>query len=145
VMQSAPFISSRFPVQKPTLSSRWLPVGPCGLGTPLQESLPSYLNRLARAHSLPVATFLSGELAPLLSPGADCRSVSNYLRKASRYLLLGDGLASRVATHAAQLTLIPQVAALVHSHIAKSLGWTRDVRDYVAWCPACFRKWDRDH
>lgn len=142
-MQSAPFISSTF-VPKPTPSSRWLPVAPRGLGTPLQESLPSYLNRLARAHSLPVTTFLSGELAPLLSPGANYRSVSNYLGKASRYLLLGDGLASRVAAHVAQLTLIPEVTTLVHAHIAKCLGWTRDVRGHVAWCPECFREWERD-
>src|SRR3954464_9302094 len=143
-MQCAPFISSGFRVHKPTLASRWLPVAPRGLGTPLQESLPSYLNRLARAHSLPVTTFLSGELAPLLSPGANYRAVSNYLGKASRYLLLGDGLASRIAVHVAQLTSIPQVTALVHAHIAEGLGWTRDVRDYVAWCPACFHEWNRD-
>src|SRR4051812_48256564 len=121
-MQSAPFISSEFPAQRPTLSSRWLPLAPRGLHTPLQESLPSYLNRLARAHSLPVTTFLSGEIAPLLIPGGNYRSVSNYIGRASRYLLLGDGLASRTADHVAQLTMIPQVTGLVHSHITKSLG-----------------------
>ncbi len=144
-MQSAPFVSSVFPVQNSTFSSRWLPVAPCGLGTPLQESLPSYLNRLARAHSLPVTTFLSRELSPLLNPDANYRSVSNYLGRASRYLLLGDGLASRVAVHVAQLTLIPQVTKLVPGHIAENLGWTRDIRDHVAWCPLCFREWDHNN
>jgi hypothetical protein len=144
-MKPVPFTSSVFPAVNPDVVSRCLPVRPCGLGTPLQESLPSYLNRLAQAHSLPVVTFLSGELAPLVSPGAHYHSVSNYLARSSRFLLLGGGLASRVAAHVGQLTAIAQVVALVHPLLAESLGWFRDLRGHLAWCPECFHDWSEAH
>jgi hypothetical protein len=115
------------------------------MGTPFQESLPSYLNRLAYVHRLPVATFVSREIVPLVSSLADRSQVSNYnyLGKGSRYLLLGDGLASKVAGHLARLTMVPQVFSLVHSYLAGVLRWTRDLREYAAWCPQCLLEWKK--
>ena len=143
-MPPTPFPSSAFPAQVSSTSSRCLPVPPRKLGAPLQESLPSYLNGLARAHALPVAAFLSEEIVPLISSATERSSVSNYLGKSSRFLLLGDGRACRVAAHLARLTALPQLTALVHPFLAGSLGWTRDLRDHVAWCPRCFAEWSRN-
>jgi hypothetical protein len=128
-------------MQAAPVASRCLPLPPCGLGTPLQESLPSYINRLAGVHALPVSTFFSRELVPLIASPADRSLVSNYFGNSSRYLLLGDGLASKVAAHLARLNAVPQVTALVHPYLAGSLGWTRDLRGQVAWCPECFVEW----
>jgi hypothetical protein len=142
-MQPTPFPSSAFPTQAVPVASRCLPLLPCGLGTPFQESLPSYINRLARAHALAVSTFLSRELVPLISSATEYSPVSNYLGRGSRYLLLGNGLASEIAAQLARLTLVPQVTALVHPYLAGSLGWTRDLREHVAWCPQCFVEWNQ--
>ena len=108
---------------------------------PLQESLPSYINRLASVHALPVSTFFARELVPLIASPSDRSLVSNYFGKSSRYLLLGDGLASKIAAHLARLTAVPQVTALVHRYLAGSLGWTRDLRGQAAWCPECLVEW----
>jgi hypothetical protein len=140
-MQPPPFPALAFHAQVSPVPSRFLPLLPCGMGTPFQESLPSYLNRLAYAHQLPVATFVSREIVPLVSSPADRSQVSNYLGKGSRYLLLGDGLASKVAGHLARLTMVPQVSGLVHSCLAGALRWTRDLREYAAWCPKCLLEW----
>jgi hypothetical protein len=140
-MQSTPFPALAFPAQFSPVPSRLLPLQPCGLGTPFQESLPGYLNRLAYAHRLPVATFVSREIVPLVSSSADRPQVSNYLGKGSRYLLLGDGLALKVAGHLARLSMVPQVSGLVHSCLAGALRWTRDLREYAAWCPQCLLEW----
>src|SRR5438874_1897693 len=92
--------------------SRLLPLSPREVGTPMQESLPSYLNRLAAAHSLPVPTFLSHEILPV-TPERGHILVSNCLRHYSRLLLVGGGLASKVADRVSDSTGLGFISALV--------------------------------
>jgi hypothetical protein len=101
------------------------------------ESLPSYINRMADAHAMTVAMFLSSEIMPALELSGNSPP-SNYLAWNSKFLLLGDRLADKVANRLASLTGLPDVARLVHPHFGHSLGWTRDLREFSAWCPEYF-------
>jgi len=130
-----------FPPPPSAAPTRCLPMAPLGVGTSLQESLPSYINRLADAHEMSVVTFLSNEVMPGLDLATNTPP-SNYLGTGSRFLFLGERLAVKVAKRLASLTGVPEVTALVHHHLSGSLGWTRDFRDYSAWCPECFAEWD---
>jgi hypothetical protein len=110
-----------------SVSSRCFPLSPCGVGTLLQESLPSYLTRLAHAHHISVAVFCSREL---------------LLPTRSAYLL-GRPLhlhtpALATANRLAILTSHPDVRALVPPYLSTTLSFRNDLRQHVAWCPKCF-------
>jgi len=139
--------SDHFPLDftPPTVSvlpSRCLPLLPCGLGTPFQESLPSYLNRLAMAHGLSVAALFSSEIVPTLEQDRRPWTIATYLHHNSACLLFGQRGALQVAAHVAHLTGVPQVSSLVHPFLASFLG---GARRSAVWCPQCFAEWSREN
>lgn len=64
-LQPAPMLDLTLPAMP--LRSRLYPLKPIGVGTPLVESLTSYLTRLAYAHCVPVTKLAEVEIAPLLN------------------------------------------------------------------------------
>lgn len=107
-----------------------------GLGTGLHESLPSYLDRLARLHGVRNGPFFLNEVHPKRVP-----SSGSLLSGHSRGILVGNGYAERIASSVALLTGVPEVAGLVQPILSRRVGWYKNTRPRAAWCPLCFADW----
>src|SRR6266567_407215 len=89
-LQPKPF--EQWKVDRPAvpLRSRFCPIEPCGIRSPLVEGLSSYLVRLSEAHAVSVSDFILEELSamalPDLSRVARCRAPSQI-----GYLINGFG------------------------------------------------------
>lgn len=68
------------------LHSRLYHLNPLGIGTPLVESLTSYLARLAEAHSVHPRDLLMNELTPYLSQLVHCATGQLKAGAMSRFL-----------------------------------------------------------
>lgn len=118
-------------------STRLLKINPLGIGTPLQECLPSYMDRLAEAHGLKNSTFLVREVSSTFTNpftarhGAQCL----YVRKYSQSLLVANEGTSRVSDFLALNTGSPAVKLLAQPVLSKRIKI--HTRDLVAWCPEC--------
>jgi transcriptional regulator with XRE-family HTH domain len=128
-------------VSVPTLYHSYLNhLPPIGLGTPLVESLTSYIARLAASHTMNVGTLLRCEVARLLDKkyiGANLQSISpapgalNGIGAMSKDLICAlEGLTLRQDLHS--LTM------LNFSEVIPSRGLLRSVK---AWCPLCYQSW----
>lgn len=124
--------------EKP-LCTRFFPLAPQGLGTGLQESLPSYLDRLARLHAVRNGPFVWHEIHPCnSSPGALLGTHSCEM------LLAGSRVAQQVASFVAISTGASEVAGLVQPALARCLYlYHNNIRPKAAWCPLCFSDWSR--
>jgi ribosomal protein S27E len=122
--------------QREPQCTRFFGLAPRGLGTGLHESLPSYLDRLARLHSVRNGPFLVNEVHPKPVP-----SSGSLLSRHSRGMLIGNSYAERIASAVALSTGVPEVAGLVQSTLSRHLGWYKNTRPRAAWCPLCFADW----
>jgi TniQ len=121
--------------QKP-ICTRFFALAPCGVGTALQESLPSYLDRLARLHSVPNGSFFLNEVHPKPVP-----SSGSLLGEHSRSMLLGNNYSERIASFVARSTGVPEVAGLGQPILSRCLGWFKNTQPKAGWCPLCFADW----
>ena len=121
------------------LCTRLFALAPCGLRSGLHESLPSYLDRLARLHSVPDGPFLLNEVHPKPVP-----SSGSLLGRQSARLLVGNGYAQRTASAVARLTGVGEVAGLVQPLLSEHLSWYKNTRRCAAWCPRCFCDWTKN-
>lgn len=118
--------------------SRLYPLSPLGLGSPLGESLTSYIARLAEAHSVPTGVFVARELLPHYGRG--------YLPKNRTVLWF---------THAKtfngvngwgrdMLAVVQRLTTRQDLQLLTMLPWAEAVsvrgllRNRRAWCPTCF-------
>ncbi len=116
----------------PLSTSVLFPLAPLGLGTPLVESLTSYLKRLAHAHHLKVA-----DLMTFCSTQTDARVLPSTLQKLSRIDGMTDsGQAWSVLLQ--QLTGRAEVICLTMNYWQSQLNPYRILRQHHAWCPQCF-------
>lgn len=119
--------------------SRLFGLVPCGLDTGLQESLPSYLDRLARLHGIRNFAFMWHEIHTSDSPqharfGASSRGI----------MLSGSRQAERIASLVAMSTGVRAVADLIQPALARCISLHGSgVRPKAAWCPLCFSDWAR--
>ena len=119
---------------------------PIGMGTPLVESLSSYMTRLAEAHSIFPGVLISKVIGPRVPGYALVKRPHGLFREggARSTLFNGVGLPARRAVQALAtltlrtdlryLTLLPLAAVLPRS--AKGL-----IRLTKAWCPVCYEEW----
>lgn len=121
--------------------SRLYPLAPLGLGTPLVESLTSYLTRLAQAHGVTAETLAAAEIAPLVD-----KSVAAARAKFSidSYHLNGlEGWTTLTLAALARLTRRPDLAFLTMHPWRQVLARQNLLRPHLAWCPACYRQWQQ--
>lgn len=129
--------------------SRLYALNPIGLGTPLVESLTSYVMRLADAHSLTPMALLSGECLPSLRPSfyekgklLYCHLNNDWWQYAARTL---NGLNQATwswVTLLERLTLrkdLSHLTLLPWQPVLSSRGLMRYER---AWCPQCYADWE---
>lgn len=113
---------------------------PIGVGTPLVESLTSYIARLAASHTMNVGTLLEREVSRLI----DKKCGATHLLSISRFLGAVNGVGSTsqdLVWALAQLTLhqdLHLLTMLSFSDVIPSRNLFRAVR---AWCPFCYQKW----
>ena len=133
------------PISMPPRSPLYV-LQPIGMGTPLVESLSSYMARLAEAHSVFPGVLISKVIGPRAPGYALAKRPHGLFREggARSTLFNGVGLPARRAVQALAtltlrtdlqyLTLLPLAAVLPRS--AKGL-----IRLTKAWCPVCYEEW----
>lgn len=118
---------------------------PCGLGTVWQESLTSYLNRLAWRHHVPPRHLVAQEIVPYLNTGYTRHQLGPFSRESALSINGNETAAWEWATILERLTKRSDL------HLLTLLWWVGDLRTsrffriQPAWCPLCYAEWkDRD-
>ena len=120
---------------------------PIGIGTPLVESLTSYIGRLAAAHAVSMGILSTKEFGPRVSKvrgtgqhHGNPASYSTFLYDA--HILNGIGRCTE--------RWVPMIEALTgqpNLHLLTALTWKQVIsaqgllRTRRAWCPACYAEW----
>ncbi len=115
--------------------TRFFSLAPCGFGTSLQESFPSYIERLAQLHAVPVRVFLRRELFGC----ADWRRF--HVQHHITDLLIGTPEVQRFASLTARETGVPEVEGLVNLPLLRDFRRERMLKKKFAWCPRCLSDW----
>ncbi len=131
--------------------SRLYSLEPIGVGTPLTESLSSYLTRLAQEHCVTPKKLIMGEIAPsilgdkyqsemlsknvsTLFGNSDAKPAINGMRDMTRSLTVA----------LESLTLredLRYLSFLAWKGIIKERGL---FRQHKAWCPQCLEQWQQE-
>jgi hypothetical protein len=127
--------------------SRLYHLEPVGVGSPMVESLTSYLIRLAEAHSLYLRTLVTDEILPRLNRShlyRDKRPVYDHLTrfwKQSPTLNGTSATSSNWVQALEQLTLRRDLRFLTMLTLGDVLSPRGLLRRTQAWCPACYHEW----
>lgn len=124
--------------------SRLYNIEPIGIGSPIIESLTSYVIRLAEAHSITPGLLMGKVITPLLN--------KHYLTKTANRggggLYKSASSLNGIKTTAKDLVASLEVLNLRNDfHLLTMLTWsdvfpTRGLlRAHKAWCPICLQKW----
>ena len=112
--------------------SRLYALEPIGRGTPLVESLSSYIIRLAEAHAVSVVDLVQGELSPFLES-------SLYIPTRVTYVINGVGETARRWVRAVEtVTLRSDLRGFTLFSLAPAVPDTFLFRTTRAWCPECY-------
>lgn len=124
--------------------SRLYHIKPIGVGSPMVESLTSYITRLAEDHSLPLdKLFLQEILLHLNTLKRDYtvpKDLKRFLQISSSMNGVSD-MASNQVCALEHLTLrsdIRYLTMLIWADVLPSRGLIRHTR---AWCPSCYEEW----
>ena len=118
---------------------------PCGLGTPFQERLTSYINRLAGLHHVSPQHFVAQELVPCLSHSYSRQQLSAFSWSGAMSINGNGPLAREWATILENLTKRSDLHLLTSQSWVGDLPSPRLLREKPAWCPVCFAEWkDRE-
>ncbi|MDZ8069099.1 MAG: TniQ family protein [Nostoc sp. DedQUE08] len=117
---------------------------PIGIGTPMIESLTSYVTRLAHSHGVFVNTLLSRIVNPLLqqtfiknSTGRGLKAFFNRSHALNGYGIMATDFVE-VLNH---LTLHNQLELLTLIPFSNILVTKGLLRPHKAWCPICYQHW----
>ena len=116
----------------PLSTSILYPLMPLGVGTPLVESLTSYLKRLAHTHHVKVA-----DLVRFCGTQTNAQVLLSTLQKLSRI----DGITTSAQSWSellSTLTCREEVICLTMNYWRSLLNPYRILRQYHAWCPLCY-------
>jgi hypothetical protein len=123
--------------------SRLFHLTPIGVGTPLVESLTSYISRLAIAHSVTTGTLVTRDISHTIMEGAIPIDLCTGYVAVKR---AGEGVNSLTPTardwaNALQkLTLRRDIVPLTMLHWAELIHPVGLMRERKAWCPACYQE-----
>ncbi|WP_197047434.1 TniQ family protein [Planktothrix serta] len=120
---------------------------PIGVGTPMVESLTSYMTRLAHSHGVFVSTLLSRVVNPLLQrtfiKNYTSRGLEPFFNRS--HTLNGYGtIATDFIEVLNQLTLSNNLKFLTLSPFSNILVTKGLLRPYKAWCPICYKRWKQN-
>ena len=122
--------------------SRLYCLEPIGIGTPLVESLTSYVNRLAEAHNIPVKTLIAKEIAPFIDVSyvgsrTSVQVYNKFIRAINGFGVIATAWvkALEIQTKRGDLCFLTM------------LQWSNVITDRCllrktqAWCPQCYNDW----
>ncbi len=127
--------------------SRLYSLEPIGVGSPMVESLTSYLARLAEEHSVYPRVLIIDEIAPNLKEFhlyQDGHLVHNHLTAFWQESTILNGITSgtRAWIQALErLTLRSNLCFLTMLTFAEVIPPRKLLRRTRAWCPACYEEW----
>ncbi len=120
---------------------------PIGIGTPLVESLTSYISRLANAHSVLLRTLVTDEILPNLIRThlyQQDQPVYDHLTTFWKQSAMLNGTCSTASNWVQtmeQLTQRNDLRFLTMLAFANVLSWRGLIRRTQAWCPMCYEEW----
>ena len=119
-------------------------LAPQGIGSPLVESLSSYLTRLAQAHTVPPGALVRYIVAPRLDKAyldaASPNTISGFLR--ASYHMNGVGVMAQDWVDAlGALTLRSDLSSLTLRAWSEVAHERRLLISYKRWCPTCIAEW----
>lgn len=118
--------------------SRLYPLAPLGLGSPVSESLTSYIARLAEAHSVPTGLFVAHELLPGYGHPYLFKNRTVLWFKHARAFNGVNDWARKMLAVVERLTTRQDLQFLTMLPWAKAVSTRGLLRDQRAWCPTCF-------
>lgn len=133
--------------QRPRPHSRLYDLEPMGVGSPLVESLTSYVTRLAEAHSVAPLTLVTREILPAAAPPhvpVNGRWGYNQLTSIFQASAALNGVAGATQNWVRaleQLTGRSDLRFLTLLTFAQVLPVQALLRRRRAWCPLCYNRW----
>ncbi len=130
-------------IARPTCS-RLYGVEPIGVGTPMVESLTSYVIRVAAAHCVTLGTLVAAEIAPIINKGYLTQKKSGTISSA---FCCTAGIVNSYGITATEWVTAMQVLTLRQElRFLTIVGWNELfaknlVRKCRAWCPGCYEEW----
>ena len=128
--------------------SRLYHLAPIGVGTPMVESLTSYICRLAAAHSVTPWMLVTREVSPLASVstlqlqnrpgGASC---SVFVKAASSSLISNGRISAEAISVLEKLTGQTGLASLTLLFTEGRLSSRDLLAAHQRWCPQCLQSW----
>lgn len=123
------------------VAGRLFNIEPIGIGTPYVESLPSYIKRLAEAHSISPRTLLKYEILPEIR-----EYLNTVLYSHNKYLL---SISSNRIKDVIRVLEIKTNNKDIHNlSMSKLSGFINPrylFRNNAAWCPLCYEKSKQYH
>ncbi len=114
---------------------------PAGLYSPLVESLPSYIMRLAMAHHVTVGNLIKHEIVPSL--GLKCyldeKGIWGFYNRQERYYSSSQ-ISNRLIGVLEELTGIKNLDHLIFN-ISEAFGKQDFFKKTRSWCPHCLDQW----
>jgi TniQ len=127
--------------------SRLYSLAPEGIGTPLFESLTSYINRLAWTYRVEPRILVAQEIMPHLGRAYHFQSSLNLLGaycRSEAMSINGTGeTALDWSSTLTQLTMRENLRDLTLSSWARNMPFRGLLRATPAWCPVCYHEWRR--
>src|SRR5258708_17936278 len=128
--------------------SRLYSLVPAGIGTPLIESLTSYINRLAWTYRVEPRILVAQEIVPQLGRayhfqsslsllGAYCRSEAMSINGTGETALDWSSTLTRLTTR-------ENLRDLTLSSWAGNIPFRGLLRATPAWCPVCYHEWQKE-
>ena len=121
--------------------SRLYSLVPRGAGSPMIESLTSYISRLAEAHCVHPHVLMRDEILPHIpQAGKPKDNIKNVWRNSP----IMNGLTStttRIVQVLESLTLQDELSILTMLPWKYVLSNRRLIRRNKAWCPSCYEEW----
>lgn len=116
--------------------SRLFNIEPIGVGTPYVESLPSYIKRLAEAHSVFPGVLLTKEIYPEISYNGSMKySLNNWSKSSLSFNFINETI--RILEIKTSNCNIRNLSLLKFgSKIYQKFVFRRD----AAWCPICYEE-----
>jgi hypothetical protein len=127
--------------------SRLYSLEPIGIGSPIVESMTSYIVRLSEAHSVYPSTLMTYEIRPLLKqPSLDQKGyfISEHLRP---YGNNSTALNSYTRQTSDMVQALEQLTCRYDLRFLTMLTWQyvfsqrKLLRRTRAWCPICYQEW----
>lgn len=117
---------------------------PIGVGTPLVESLTSYIIRLAQSHSTTISILMTREFAPILGKdyihNGSNKGLSTLFNRGAAINSTGE-LALLLVNSTEKLTLKRNLSALTLLFFSDFLSSRGLLHKTKAWCPDCYQEW----